>query len=208
MGAGGHARVLIDAIQSVAADIECCLLDADQTRHGKTVLEVPIVGGDDALPSLRQNGYTHFAIGIGSTGDSSKRKFLFEEALKHDLQPLTIIHAQAVCARSAEVEAGSVLFAGSIVNPGAKISQNVIINTGAIVEHDCVIGSHAHIAPGACLAGDVRIGNGVHVGAGAIIRQGITIGDDAIIGAGAVVVKDVLPGQVMIGIPARPLHKS
>lgn len=208
MGAGGHARVLIDALQAGGTAVDCCLLDPDPARHGQSILGVPIVGGDDKLLFLRKDGYTHFVIGVGSTGDSSKRKFLFEHAIKHDLSPLTIIHPQAICAASAEIGAGSVLFAGSIVNPGAKIGENVIINTGAIVEHDCVIGQHSHIAPGACLAGEVWLGNGVHIGAGAVIRQGIKVGDGAVIGAGAVVVKDVLPGRVMVGIPARPLGKS
>ncbi len=47
------------------------------------------------------------------------------------------------------------------------------------------------------------IGNRVDVGVGAVIIGGITIGDDAVIGANAVVVKDVPPGAVVGGIPAR-----
>ena len=43
------------------------------------------------------------------------------------------------------------------------------------------------------------------IGAGAVILPGIRIGSGALIGAGAVVTKDVKPGAVMIGCPAKEL---
>lgn len=49
----------------------------------------------------------------------------------------------------------------------------------------------------------VRIGRGVFVGTRAIILKGVTIGDRAIVGAGSVVTKDVPPGHVAAGNPAR-----
>jgi acetyltransferase-like isoleucine patch superfamily enzyme len=54
----------------------------------------------------------------------------------------------------------------------------------------------------------VRIGRGVFIGARAIILKGVTIGDRAIIGAGAVVTRDVPPGQVAVGNPARNLSPA
>lgn len=47
------------------------------------------------------------------------------------------------------------------------------------------------------------IGNNVEVGANCVILGGITIGDGAKIGAGSVVVKNVPPGAVVVGNPAR-----
>ncbi|MFG0288101.1 MAG: DapH/DapD/GlmU-related protein, partial [Rhodopirellula sp. JB044] len=49
----------------------------------------------------------------------------------------------------------------------------------------------------------VRIGSNVWIGGGALILPGVTVGDDAIVGAGAVVTRDVPPGAVMVGVPAR-----
>ncbi len=51
------------------------------------------------------------------------------------------------------------------------------------------------------------IEKGVSIGSGATIMCGIVIGQGAIVGAGAVVVNDVLPGQTVVGNPAKPRKK-
>jgi UDP-2-acetamido-3-amino-2,3-dideoxy-glucuronate N-acetyltransferase len=44
------------------------------------------------------------------------------------------------------------------------------------------------------------------IGTGAILLPGVTVGEGAVVGAGAVVTKDVPPGAVIAGNPARVLQ--
>ena len=208
LGGGGHARVLIDAMQQSGTAIPQAVLDADPALWGTDLLGMPILGGDDQLPRLVQQGITQFVVGVGSIGDNRPRQRLFDLALKHGLAPLTVCHPSASCSPWATVGPGSVIFPQAVVNAGARIGVNVIVNTGAIVEHDCVIGDHAHIASGATLASTVTVGALAHIGAGATVRQCIAIGECAIVGAGAVVIRDVAPGTTVVEVPARPLHKA
>ena len=52
----------------------------------------------------------------------------------------------------------------------------------------------------------IRIGNNVWLGGGAVILPGVTIGDDTVVGAGAVVTRDLPPGVVAVGNPARVIR--
>ena len=61
------------------------------------------------------------------------------------------------------------------------------------------------IAPDTVIGGHCKVGDRVRFGVNSCVRPFVTIGDDARLGAGAVVVKDVPPGEVWIGNPAKPL---
>lgn len=206
LGAGGHARVLIDCIQTSGAAEIHGILDPDQERWGLTMLEVKILGGDELMAGMIDEGVNFFVVGLGGTGDNTARRRLFEMGLSHGLKPFTVIHPTSIHSSSASIGAGSQLLAGSIINAGATIGKNVIINTGAVVEHDCRIEDHAHISTGAKLAGTVQVCTGAHIGIGAAVRQGIVIGQEAVVGAGAAVVKDVPPRTVVVGVPAKFLR--
>lgn len=204
LGGGGHARVVIDALQENGAAIPAVVLDANRELWGTDLLGVPIRGGDDRLPALAREGITHFVVGVGGIGDNGPRKRLFDLAREHGLRPLMVRHPSAVCSRRATIGDGTVVLPGAVINAGARVGMNVIVNSGAIIEHDCVVGDHAHVATGAKLCSTVRVGNLAHVGAGAVVRQCLTIGAGAVVGAGAAVVKDVPAGVTVFGVPAEP----
>ncbi|MEV7012862.1 sugar O-acetyltransferase [Streptosporangium sp. NPDC051022] len=55
-------------------------------------------------------------------------------------------------------------------------------------------------------AGPIVIGDNVWLGGGAIVLAGVTVGADSVIGAGAVVTRDIPPGVVAAGTPARVIR--
>lgn len=106
---------------------------------------------------------------------------------------------------------------GIDIHPGAKIGRHLFIDHGFTV-----IGETAEIGDDVTLYQCVTLGgtdpangvagkrhptlaNGVIVGSGAQILGPITVGERARVGANAVVTKDVMPGAVMVGIPAKPM---
>lgn len=56
--------------------------------------------------------------------------------------------------------------------------------------------------------GRIVIGDRVFIGANATILPGVSIGDDAIVGAGSVVTRDIPPGMIAAGVPARVIGST
>ncbi|MFK7800622.1 MAG: acetyltransferase [Anaerolineae bacterium] len=203
VGAGGHAKSIIDII-SEAGDFSIVgLLDADKEKWGQLVLNIPILGSDEMLVDLAQHGIQNAFIGIGGVGSNRLREKLFQQTLELGFTVHSPIHPAALVSRYAKLGEGVHVLAFARINADATVGNNVIVNTGAIVEHDCVIHDHVHIATGATLSGGITVGRSAHIGTSATIRQSISIGEGAIVGAGAVVVKDVPPFTTVVGVPAR-----
>ena len=208
LGAGGHAKVVIDTLRLLGCYELVGLLDSERELWNTDVLGIPVLGDDGLLPKLWEQGVRHAFIGLGGAAKTEPRRRLFCMARKYGMTIVDAIHPSAVVAQSAEIGHGPTILANAVVNADARLGDNVTINTGAIVEHECVIGNNVHVATGARLGGGVIVGNGSHIGLGASVRQDIRIGENAIVGAGAVVVKDVPDGVVVVGVPARILAKS
>ncbi len=204
-GAGGHGRVILDALRAAGLADDAGILDADPDLKGKDISGVHVLGDDGYLGRARKDGYSHFIVGIAGLNDGGLRNELFAKGLAAGLKPMSVCHPRAVLSPHAELGAGTVVLAGAVVNPGAAIGDNAIINSAAVIEHDCIIGDCAHIAPGAVLLGGGTVGRMAFVGGGAVVAPGLKIGGGAVIGAGAVVTRDVKPGVSVAGVPARPL---
>lgn len=203
LGAGGHAKVVLESLRLMGGVEVIGILDKEKTSSRMFFDGIPILGDDTALEQVYAQGADTFIIAIGSVRSGLLREELFELGEKAGLKPMSVIHPSSFCAASAAIEDGVQLFAGCIVNSGAQLGRNVIVNCGAIVEHDCKIADHVHIASGACLCGDVKVGKSSHIGARSVILQGVCIGRSVTVGAGAVVLKDVPDFQTVVGVPAR-----
>jgi len=204
LGAGGHAKVVLEILRLVPGCEVVGLLDADPEKGGRLLLGAPILGQDDMLGELRRQGVAQAIVAIG---DNHRRREAFLRARGQGFQLIQAVHPNAVISPSARLGGGTVAMAAAVVNAEAVIGENVILNTGSSVNHTCLVGDHANIAPGAHLAGEVCVAEGALIGLGASILPGVKVGEWAVVGAGAVVTDDVPPRRRVAGVPARELDQ-
>lgn len=201
IGAGGHAKVLIDSLLRSSATIRG-IVDPAPELKGKELLDVAILGGDEIIDAYRPTEIL-LVNGLGSVGIPAKRREIYDTFKDKGYSFASVVHPSAIIAMDVVISEGAQIMAGAIIQAGSRIGCNAIINTRASVDHDCSIGDHVHIAPGVTLSGGVTIGGGSHVGTGATLIQGVSIGRSCLVAAGAVVIKNIVDGGMVRGIPAR-----
>ncbi len=190
IGAGGHAKVIIDIIEQTASQIDGVWVENNVDQY---FMSYPL----GELSEFKKMANDSFIIAIGN---NAARKRVSSELRVTSSRAL---HSTSVIANSAAIGVGSVCMANSTVNSDTVIGDHVIINTNASVDHDCKIANFVHLSPQVGIAGNVEIGEGTHVGIGANVIQGVKIGQWATIGAGAVIIKDVPDFAVVVGNPGK-----
>lgn len=202
VGGGGHCRSVLDCLLQLGTYDEIGIVDRDPDV-GSSLMETPIIGTDDDLPTLFANGWTNAAVTLGSIGHPNRRKFLYQRLKEIGFILPPIIDCSSVISYETDLKEGVFVGKRAIINCRVQVGPCSIINTGAIIEHDCQIGSFVHVSPGSTLCGEVHIGERTHIGAGTVVRQQIEVGRDSIIGAGSVVVQNIPDASEAFGNPCR-----
>ena len=195
MGAGGHAKVLIDALKLSNREILGVVspnLKVEEIFCGKKVL-----GDDSEIDNYSPNDI-ELVNGIGSLPRDNIRWKVATKMRKQGYIFSTVIHPSAIIADNIELAEGVQIMAGVVIQPSVKIGVDSIINTGVLIDHDCNIAENCHLAPGVVCSGGVDIGRAAHVGVGTSIIQDISIGGNSIVAAGSVVYKNISCDETFI----------
>ncbi len=196
-GASGHGKVIAE-IAELCGWTEVIFFD-DDTNKNK--LEKWLVSGNMNTLISKAINFDGCLVAIG---DNKIRSEKIELLLSKGFNNLvSLIHPSAIVSSHCEIGVGTVIMAGSLVNPFSKIGVASIINTGSIIEHDNVIEDYVHISPGVKTSGGVKIGSKTWIGAGSSIKQNLTIGQNVIVGMGSVVIDSIPKNSIAFGVPAK-----
>ena len=120
----------------------------------------------------------------------------------------TLVAPSAFVCRSARLGPGTVVYPNCFVGERAVLARHVFVLAAAVINHDDQLEDDVTVCSGVTLAGGVHVGSGAYLGQGCTVRQNLRVGAGSLVGMGSVVVRDVAPGSVVAGNPARVLRQA
>jgi sugar O-acyltransferase (sialic acid O-acetyltransferase NeuD family) len=202
VGAGGFAR----ETASAAADAGWRVLgfaDDDPGLAGVVRSGLPVLGGIDTVVEKTDAAVV---VCVGNPRNFTARRSIVERLGLSGDRFATVVHPSASVGAGSSVGPGSVLLAGAVLTADVTVGAHVAVMPQAVLTHDDRVADFATVASGVRLGGSAVLETGAYVGAGALVREGVTVGARALVGMGAVVLRDVPPGEVWAGSPARFLR--
>ncbi len=207
VGAGVQGRQVCSAVAAAArAAGETLLgfLDDDPGKQGRSVDGWPVLGPLDWARA--HPGPLNVAVGMGQAGPKRRIVARLREMGGHLRFP-PVIHPFSCVGPGVELGEGVVVQAGAVLICDLAVGEFTIVGAGSVMGHDARVGAYNFLSPGLRVAGFGRIDDDCSTGLNTCILAEVTMGRGSISGAGAVIIRDVAPGDTVVGVPARPVRK-
>ncbi|MCD4735158.1 MAG: sialic acid O-acetyltransferase [Bacteroidales bacterium] len=200
------AEQIYDATHKYHAAIEFLGFAFDDRTDGDEINGFPILcGTHEAYDKYKNYDDVKFIYQMYRPDLINERIDLLNSYQIPENRFYSFFHPSCMISRSAKIGTGTIIMAGTVVNPNAVIGKFCTIQSQVTVGHDSVMGDYNFIATQSTI-GNLVMGNRNFIGINVSTNNFITIGDNCFIGMASNVVKSVPSTTKVYGNPARPFY--
>ena len=201
-GAGEFGTLIANVLSYLEEYNIAAYGDDDPQKIGNLVEETPIFGQDDLLNFARENGIN---TAITAIGNNMVRGDKYNLLKSNGFKMISIVHPKALIDTKVTYGDNVIIEMGTAIHTHSTIGNNVFLGGDAMIGHHNTIGNHVLVGGNVSFGGAVIVEDYVSIGVGASIKPGVRLGKGCTVGVGAAVVKDVAPGTIVVGVPAKPI---
>ena len=176
-------------------------------RRRDELFGLPVVDFERVAERFAPEDHRAF-VAVTNTQLNRVRARLLAEVRGLGYQPASYVSSRAFVWRNACIGQNCFVFENNVIQYHVQLGDNVVLWSGNHVGHRTVIRENCFVTSHAVISGYCDIGANSFVGVNACLADHVRVGSDCVVGMGSVVVRDLEPGRVYVGNPAKPLEKS
>lgn len=202
------AEEIQNASDEYGVDIQILGFAFDDPEYASGINGWPVLCGTrEVWPKYKNDSSVFFVFGMFRY-DIAEERFALRDSYNIPLERyLTFVHPASYVSRSAVIGQGSIILANSTVKNNVIIGTRNLINSGVNIGHDTIVGNDNFFAAHACLGSAITVGHRNFFGLNCSVRTPAVIGNYNQIGMCANVLHSIGDSKIMIGNPAKELHK-
>jgi sugar O-acyltransferase (sialic acid O-acetyltransferase NeuD family) len=201
VGSSTQALIVLDILEKIGTYDVVGVTTED--REVQEFCGIPVLGGNDDLPRLYDEGLRTAAVGVGGWTDNRQRIRIYRRLKEIGFELVSAVHPSTIVGRQVEVGEAVTVYSAVSLEPQSSLGCNTIVGANCSIGHETRVGDHVLISGGVDLGGRVTIGDGAVLSLCCTVVSGVNVGAGALVAAGAVVVKDVEAHTAVAGVPAR-----
>lgn len=140
LGAGALGQNVLHIARSISGIEVVGFIDGG---GGSEVYGVPVLGGDDALPGLRDR----VDAAVVCIGNGRIRERVADHVRALGFETPSVVSPSAHVFVGAEVEEGCILFPNVYVGPGARVGRHAVLEASVVVGPGATVGAYSIVAP-------------------------------------------------------------
>ena len=150
----------------------------------------------------------HVYVAISYVKLNRVRKRLFQAAKGKGYTCANYISSKAFVWRNVKMGENNFIFENNVIQHKVELGNNIILWSGNHIGHQTKIRDHVYISSHCVISGFCEIGEASFLGVNSTFNDNITVAPDTIIGSGTLLVRNTEKGQLIMGVPGKPVSKT